>query len=166
MSTPVVDKGDAPVARKDLADVPLAPPYGGGGLHDVFKRRYLLKLLVQKDRPGGVRGHAVGDVVAIVTITPSRRGDVVRVRLDPPAEDAGEFRPTALMERASQYIVANPGQSKNSVVKGCAGNRNALLKAISLLVDDGYVEVRGGKHYHTKPYEDEELAGAGAVGTT
>jgi ABC-2 type transport system permease protein len=49
VSTPVVDKGDAPVVRKDLADVPLAPPYGGGGLHDVFKRRYLLKLLVQKE---------------------------------------------------------------------------------------------------------------------
>jgi len=36
-------------ARRDLADVPLAPSFGGGGLHDVFKRRYLLKLLVQKE---------------------------------------------------------------------------------------------------------------------
>ena len=35
--------------RRDLSGVPLLPPFGGGGLHDVFRRRYLLKLLVQKE---------------------------------------------------------------------------------------------------------------------
>jgi ABC-2 type transport system permease protein len=40
---------DPPVVRRDLADVPLEPSFGGGGLHDVFRRRYLLKLLVQKE---------------------------------------------------------------------------------------------------------------------
>ncbi len=39
----------APVVRPDLADVPLVPSFGTGGLHDVFRRRYLLKLLVQKE---------------------------------------------------------------------------------------------------------------------
>jgi ABC-2 type transport system permease protein len=40
---------EPPAVRRDLADVPLVPPFGGGGLHDVFRRRYLLKLLVQKE---------------------------------------------------------------------------------------------------------------------
>jgi ABC-2 type transport system permease protein len=32
-----------------VPDAPLAPSYGRGGLHDVLRRRYLLKLLVQKE---------------------------------------------------------------------------------------------------------------------
>ena len=49
MSTAPATKREAAPSRRDLADVPLVPPFGGGGLHDVFKRRYLLKLLVQKE---------------------------------------------------------------------------------------------------------------------
>jgi hypothetical protein len=128
------------------------------------------RLLVQKDRPGGVRGHAVGDVVAIVTITPFNGGKRVQVRFDPPAAgEGGEFRPTALMARASKFIMdegVGVGLSKNKVFEGCKGNRAALLKAVDLLVDEGYVEVRKGKLHHAKPYKDEELStGAGGSGS-
>ena len=37
------------VQRLGVADAPLTSPFAGGGLVDVFKRRYLLKLLVQKE---------------------------------------------------------------------------------------------------------------------
>jgi ABC-2 type transport system permease protein len=49
VSTRAIERDEPPAVRRDLADVPLVPPFGGGGLHDVFRRRYLLKLLVQKE---------------------------------------------------------------------------------------------------------------------
>ncbi len=43
-----------------VPDAPLAAPFGGGGLHDVFRRRYLLKLLVQKEIQARYSGSVLG----------------------------------------------------------------------------------------------------------
>ena len=51
---------EPPVVRRDLAQVPLVPSFGGGGLHDVFRRRYLLKLLVQKEIQARYNGSVLG----------------------------------------------------------------------------------------------------------
>jgi ABC-2 type transport system permease protein len=55
-----VEKTEPPVVRRDLADLPLVPPFGSGGLHDVFRRRYLLKLLVQKEIQARYSGSLLG----------------------------------------------------------------------------------------------------------
>lgn len=43
-----------------VPDAPLVAPYGAGGLHDVFFRRYLLKLLVQKEIQARYNGSFLG----------------------------------------------------------------------------------------------------------
>jgi ABC-2 type transport system permease protein len=55
-----VEKGDASVVRRDLSEAPLQPSFGSGGLHDVFRRRYLLKLLVQKEIQARYNGSVLG----------------------------------------------------------------------------------------------------------
>ncbi|MGZ4426821.1 MAG: ABC transporter permease [Nocardioidaceae bacterium] len=54
---------EQPVARVDRAPVPDAPlvsPAANGGLADVFRRRYLLKLLVQKEIQARYQGSVLG----------------------------------------------------------------------------------------------------------
>ena len=43
-----------------VPDAPLESPYGSGGLHDVAKRTYLLKLLVQKEIQARYNGSVLG----------------------------------------------------------------------------------------------------------
>ena len=43
-----------------MPDAPLVSPYGSGGLHDVAKRTYLLKLLVQKEIQARYSGSILG----------------------------------------------------------------------------------------------------------
>jgi ABC-2 type transport system permease protein len=52
MSRPVVDP--------NISLAPLAPPRANGGLLDVFRRRYLLKLLVQKEVQARYQGSLLG----------------------------------------------------------------------------------------------------------
>lgn len=43
-----------------VVEAPLSPPYAQGGLHGVFRRRYLLKLLVQKEVQARYFGSVLG----------------------------------------------------------------------------------------------------------
>ncbi len=52
--------GAAQVSRDSLADVPLASPFASGGLMDVFRRRYLLRLLVRKQISSRYQGSVLG----------------------------------------------------------------------------------------------------------
>lgn len=47
-------------APRDLSDVPLAPPTAGNGLHAVFKKHYLLKLLVKREISARYQGSFLG----------------------------------------------------------------------------------------------------------
>jgi ABC-2 type transport system permease protein len=53
MTTHVVDPGRVP-------DAPLVPPGDNGGLHNVFRERYLLKLLVRKELRARYQGSLLG----------------------------------------------------------------------------------------------------------
>ena len=56
--TPVSHEAEAEATR--VAEAPLQPPSTNGGLHDVFRRRYLLKLLVQKEVQARYSGSMLG----------------------------------------------------------------------------------------------------------
>ena len=56
--------------RHDLAHVPLAPPSRTSGILEVFRRRYLLRLMVRREIRARYAGTAFGLVVA--ALTPSR----------------------------------------------------------------------------------------------
>lgn len=78
------------------------------------------------------------------------------------ADDETEdgFRPTRLMERASQVIEGEPGLSTNQVAERVKGKRKATLLAIGLLVEEQYVrreiDGRGHRHYSINPYTESD----------
>ncbi len=53
-------QSERPLQPLTPTDAPLASPFGGGGLVDVFRRRYLLKLLVQKEIQARYQGSLLG----------------------------------------------------------------------------------------------------------
>jgi hypothetical protein len=71
-----------------------------------------------------------------------------------PADD--EFRPTNLMERGSKEVERNPGLTSAELVTLIGAKRQWSLRALSLLVAEGYVRAeRDGKtrrHHSIKPY--------------
>lgn len=58
--------GRAPIEADTVPNVPLASPFAGGGLVDVFQRRYLLKLIVQKEVQSRYQGSVLGLVWSYV----------------------------------------------------------------------------------------------------
>ncbi len=114
----------------------------------------LVKLTVGKDRHGHVRGDAVGDVIAMVRITAEDDGARVTVTLEPPESStnaSGEFRPTTLMERVSEYLDAEPGATGNDIRRGVTGQGASVDRAVRVLRAEGYVDRSkdGAAYRHT-----------------
>jgi ABC-2 type transport system permease protein len=51
---------DRTTAASRAVEAPLVPPFGAGGLHEVLRRRYLLRLLVQKELQARYSGSVLG----------------------------------------------------------------------------------------------------------
>jgi hypothetical protein len=73
----------------------------------------------------------------------------------------GQPRPTWMMEQVSKYLKHNPGSSKAAVAAAVGHKKETVARALTVLVDEGYVEnVRGagrtGANSYTslKPYID------------
>ena len=121
----------------------------------------LIKLKVDKDRHGHVRGHAEAGQIALVHITPEDNGQRVTVSLEPPEVSTsadGEFRPTNLMEKVSRYIESEPGANRNSIKTGVQGKTDYKDLALNILVSEGYVERRSHgqahQHYSARAYRE------------
>ncbi len=136
----------------------------------------LIKLKVEKDRHGHVRGHAQAGVIALVHITPADDGERVTVTLDPPDSDSagGEFRPTLLMTRVSEFVNNQPGASRNTIRRSVAGRGEWVDKALSLLINEGYISRRKEgqtyahytlHHYQNQPGPTESQPSPGNSGT-
>ena len=125
----------------------LAKSFGRG-------REGMAALRVSKDRPGFVRRHAEGDLVAILRLTSAADGSVTDIGLAPPEPD---FRPTVLMERVSRAVEREPGISKRGI-RDVKGKNDAKDRALELLLDEGFVrQERAGqavRHYSVKPYRE------------
>jgi hypothetical protein len=123
-----------------------------------------LRVYVDKDRPGQVRGvsvasngtHWVGD--ALITTGPDGG---IYIELRKPdgfdvATNTYDFRPTVLMERISSWLADNPRAGRNEVLKGVSGNLWGKKTALETLIAEGFamVEKDGQKHLHTlvKPF--------------
>lgn len=118
-----------------------------------------IKLRVEKDRHGHVRSHAQASVIAQAHITPKDDGHTVTVTLDPPEttiSETGDFIPTVLMARVSEYVQSEPGASLNAIKRGVDGRNEWIAKALNLLVADGYIDRRKkgqtNTHHHVKTY--------------
>jgi hypothetical protein len=79
-----------------------------------------------------------------------------------PQADSDGFRPTALMERASRAIEANPGRSRKEVLELVGGKREFATMALTLLVAEDFVraetEGRSKLHYSTRLYREVDNA--------
>jgi AAA domain len=142
----------AGIAAAYSAEVIKAPSRAAAGL---------VKVKVEKDRHGHVRGHAEGGVIALGHIEPEDDGGRVTVRLEPPevsTTEAGEFRPTELMRKASQFIESEPGASLNAIRRGVPGRSKYLDLAVRQLVAEGFVERRsegrGYGHYSVNVFDE------------
>jgi hypothetical protein len=121
----------------------------------------LTKLKVEKDRHGHVRGHATAGVIALAHIVPDDDGATVTVTLEPPdtEDDAGRFRPTNLMEKASRLVEEQPGIGTNELLAGVRGKAQHVRDAARCLIAEDFVrpEQDGQKrrHFSITPFRQD-----------
>lgn len=119
------------------------------------------KLIVSKDRHGLVRCHASpGQHQTIAVVTFHADADTMTVTLDPPAERTlGPFKPTHIMQRISETIVAIPGQqmTKRAIRTAVGGKVANVDLAIEHLIAGHYIKPAGAAGFtHIKTYRDTE----------
>jgi hypothetical protein len=131
-------------------------------------------LKIAKDRPGAVRPHCgsfirrdrTQDAARIIVDSTSESPTVT---IGPPSFRVGEdsggqdaFRPTNLMQRASEVIEKQPAElTKNKVAEKTGGKKRSTLLAIDILRSEGYLETTRGQSGHpvystVKPYRETD----------
>jgi hypothetical protein len=93
-----------------------------------------VRLKIAKDRNGGVG--ARGAVMAEVHFTPANGVTKVEFRA---TESADSRKPTVLMERVLQHVLAQPGDSKTAVCSSVGGKKPHVMWAINLLIAEGAI---------------------------
>lgn len=150
-------------AQHKLAGVDVA--YGLEAVEPLGRgREGLVRLTVAKDRPGYVRQYAAdGKRIADMHVSSGEDGSV-EVRLEPPPESSGTFRPTHLMGQVSEAIEASPGLTTKRIRAAVSGKGTWVDTAVERLIAEGYVERRKSgmayEHYTLKPYREAEDEGA------
>jgi hypothetical protein len=116
---------------------------------------------IEKDRPGALRQHAKGKRIADLHLDSDPDNHALTWALETPdtaESDDGTIKPTAVMEKISRLLEANPqGLSKRSIRAGVHGSNDVVDLALELL-QNGHVAVApyGSAHLHTstKPYRE------------
>lgn len=127
-------------------------------------------IYLTKDRPAGLRRHALpssgglhwfGDLV--VGPVDKQWPDVLDGAIAAPARREPDWRPTELMTRVSEAMQkSNSELNMQGILDRVHGKRSAdVRKAVSALVDDGFIEVtegpRGAKvHRLVRPFTTED----------
>jgi hypothetical protein len=78
-----------------------------------------------------------------------------------PVDDAGNMRPTHLMERVSRWLELQPNAGRNQIIDGVTGKSTYVRRAIDRLVQEGFVEVELGPnrqqlHRVITPFREDE----------
>jgi len=120
---------------------------------------------VEKDRPGWVRPHQIGDDrrIAILEITSYPDGGVSARLL--PADQANVMPPWVLCERILQFLVRYDGASKNTIENDIDGRAGTIREAVRWMVDEGWITVEkvGRSHCHSVSIKGhEQLSGEAA----
>ncbi|HKZ14406.1 MAG TPA: DnaB-like helicase N-terminal domain-containing protein [Solirubrobacterales bacterium] len=133
-------------------------PFGRG-------KQGVVRVKVQKDRPGHVRTLEVGGGgdVAMMRLSSDPATGRVAVDFDPPSDfgggDGATFRPTRLMQRVSEGVEEEPGLTM-SAIRRIKGKNGALDQAVKVLIEEGYIERRPEgqalRHYQLKPFTEPE----------
>jgi hypothetical protein len=122
------------------------------------------RITVGKDRAGHVEEFLLGRTAAELWLDATNI-NILRAELRAPEaiplDDAGNMRPTHLMERVCRWLELQPRAGRNQIVDGVTGNKTYIKRAIDRLVQEGYVEVTPGpnnkqEHRVTTPYRQED----------
>lgn len=122
-----------------------------------------LKLTVDKDRPGHVRGTSAfaNHAGTAILSSDADTGNVTVIIEAPdlrPFEEREPFRPTHIMERISHYLSTVDGAlSLNAIETSIEGKATAIRAALNVLVQGGYVARESGPrgavlHSHKRRY--------------
>lgn len=113
-----------------------------------------IKLTVDKDRPGHVRGNSgASRTVGTVVITPGLDDTLSLVIEAPdlrPASEREPFRPTGLMEKVCGVLATLPdGASGAQLEREVSGKASAIREAVQRLVEEGFVQRSSGPRNST-----------------
>lgn len=125
----------------------------------------ITRMRVAKDRPGQVRRHARGGVIAELHI--GGEDPVVVAELRAPLTSAvadtpdRHWRPTMLMERVSKWLEINPGASQHGAEKAVRGRAANVRAALEALIIEKHVrrepgENGGHKYFVKEPFREHE----------
>lgn len=129
-----------------------------------------LKLTVDKDRPGHVRGFAENSKNAGIATLESGSNGSVNVRVDPAGTvsvmaNRTPFRPTGLMEKISRLLSTTDGMlGQNQIEQHVGGKASTIRAALDCLVEEGFVSRHPGprnsiQHRYEKTFRElSELA--------
>jgi hypothetical protein len=122
------------------------------------------RVTIGKDRPGYVEEVAIGRSIGELWLD-ARDQNILRCDLRPsvavPTDDAGQMRPTYLMEKISRWLELTPGANASAIYEMKFGRKTYVLRALSSLIQEGYVEASTGPgrqtfHHVATPYREEE----------
>ena len=120
------------------------------------------KLVIDKDKHGDVGPN--GMTVAEIHLDATDPSGKLFGWVDSPEsahDEEGNFRPTTLMERVSNFLLVNAGpQSLSAIKAGVKGNDHSIADAVFTLVREGYVATESGPrnatmHRLINPFKDE-----------
>lgn len=120
-----------------------------------------VRIMVTKDRPGGIREHAPAGSLGNFIIDSSASDGHVNALI---ANTIGSpLRPTQTMERISRLLATTDGMHKTTINKQIAVKQASMDQAITVLIQEGFVRTSqvAGKtiYHHERDYRqlDEEL---------
>jgi hypothetical protein len=120
---------------------------------------------IQKDRPGWVRPHQIGDDkrIAVLEVTSYPDGGVT-ARLLPP-DQATIMPPWPLCERILSYLIRYDGASKTAIEEEAGGRAATVREALRWMTDEGWIVVSkvGRSHCHSVTPEGVNQVSGGAV---
>ena len=120
------------------------------------------KIVISKDKNGDVGPN--GMTIATMNVDATNDDGTIYAWLDTPTpslDDEGHFRPTILMGRVCQFLIAHPGATGNLIRAGVRGKDAAITQAIEALTREGNVRTetaanRAVFYYLTAPFQDNE----------
>jgi hypothetical protein len=116
------------------------------------------KIDVHKDRPG----HLERPTPGVFVLESGDAGCSWRVERETSRGEGGGFRPTNLMEKVSRFLEPRGPQSRNEIEEGVKGKRDALRRAIDVLIEEGnaseFAGPRGARLVRLdRPFVDDEF---------
>jgi hypothetical protein len=110
-----------------------------------------VRMTVEKDRHGHVRGAAVGRTAGIFHLDSTRQDDI-KWHVEVPAADSdGQVKPTSAMAQVSKFLDSQPNktaESQNQIALAVREVMNfgnsTITRAINTLKDEGYVQITEG----------------------